>query len=129
MKALFVVLVTMLSVGCGEVFVNEKAPAEAHNTSNRNMILIVGTREIPMAPNSQFRFTIDIMLATPRDFGGNSPSPVDQHTQVVVKWRDAWTMQTTEAYTCNAGAKFTTVFIYTLNGNFQSHRCEYLRTY
>jgi len=129
MRFLIVFFLALLSSGCGANFTTEKAPFIAHNRSDRNVAVVVGTREISIAPYSEFAFMVDIQIATPRDFGGVSPSPADQTTQVTVKWRDLWTKQTSEVATCSAGAKMTTVLVYSVSFGLPQHRCEYLRTY
>lgn len=129
MKTLFVVLVTLLTIGCGANFTNESAQFIAYNRSDRNVVVVVGTREISLAPNSEFAFTVEIQIATPRDFSGMGPSPADRITQVSVVWRDLWSKQTSQVLTCNAGAKITTRLVYSVSFGTQFPYCDTLQTY
>jgi hypothetical protein len=130
MKLLVVFLLALAQIGCGQLFNVVDGNFIAYNRTDRNIVVVVGTREIPLAPNSEFAFTMKIEIATPRsDFGGTGPSPVDRTTQVSVVWRDLWSKQTSSVWTCNAGAKITTRLVYSVTGTIQNPYCDTLESY
>jgi hypothetical protein len=131
LNLILVVLLAVLSFGCTQNFISQKAPFIAYNRSPNNIVVKVGTREIPLAPNSEFAFVVDIQIATPRtdSWNPNGPSPADRITQVPVVWRDLWTQQTSQVWTCNAGAKITTVLVYSVSGGIQLPNCYTLQSF
>ncbi len=111
------ILLSTFFYGCGEsAFSTEKATIIAYNVSGDNIIALVNSEEFPLAPNSSFRFTVEIQVPTPRNTGRGlgqfAPSQLDRTVEITVSFKNSWTGVITPPISCQAGAKVVTNIIY-----------------
>lgn len=118
-KHLFVLALTLLSVGCGlnDPYSTEKAHFIVYNYLQYDEVEVnvdgasnIATFKRPVVPNIPTEFEVEIKVPKParNDYYITSPSSDDRVVNVSVNFRITRTGTMTSPLTCRAGAKLTT---------------------
>lgn len=127
MKHLLVLVLSLISVGCGlkDPYTTETAHFIAYNQTGDDVVAYIdskdiGLKEKPMLPNLPTEFTLEIRVPKPADGGYYPTAPSssdDRLANISVNFKITRYGTTTKALTCKAGAKVTTRLFFRYTGS------------